>query len=209
MAGFGWHRSDPRVNDPVAVILAAGLATRMGRPKQMLPYGDTTVLGAVIEKARRTDLRVIVVLGAYRDEIEMAVDLSGVEVVYNSEPERGNISSLRLAVDQAPNSPVLLLMGDMPGIDAAVIDAHLQRRKQSPGWMAVTEYTDRTGHPFMLSAELIGTLGDVFGRKPLWALTNDSRVDRVVVDGAMPTDVDTPGDYDEALARKQPEPPEL
>lgn len=187
---------------PVGVILAAGLATRMGRPKQLLPYGDTTVLGSVIAAARRSQLeRVILVLGAYGDEVEAAVDATDVAVVHNPEPERGNLSSLLVAVAEAGDGPVLLLMGDMPGVTSAVIDAHLTAWEESPAWMRITEYRDGRGHPFVLSPEFVAGLSDLEGPKPLWSLAQARATEVLVVPHAMPVDIDTPQDYGEAQAR--------
>ncbi len=190
------------MSHPVGVILAAGLATRMGRPKQLLPYRDTTVLGSVIAAARASRLeRVILVLGAYRDEVEAAVDTVGVAVVHNPEPERGNLSSLLIAGAEAGDAPIVLLMGDMPGIAPAVIDAHIAAWDESPAWMRVTEYHDGRGHPFLLAPDLVAGLSELEGPKPLWALTQMPAAESLVVDEPMPVDVDTPEDYGEALAR--------
>ncbi len=194
------------MTQPVGVILAAGFAARMGRPKQLLPYRDTTLLGAVIAAARASALdRVILVLGAHRAEIVAAHDLEGIDVVENPHPQRGNLSSLRLAAARAPDAPLLLLMGDMPGVDPLVIDAQLERWRQQPGWLRVTEYTDGRGHPFVLSPELIGELDQLEGPKPLWALSQHDRADTLVVPGPMPVDVDTPDDYRKAVARRRPQ----
>lgn len=194
------------MSEPVGVILAAGLATRMGRPKQLLGYRDGTVLGSVLGAARSSRLRrVAVVLGAYEREIRDSVDLSEAWVAVNPAPERGTLSSLQVAAETTGNAPLLLLMGDMPGIAPAVIDAHLSAWDDDPAWLRTTAYTDSVGHPLMLSPELIGGLGELVGPKPLWHLTQDERTRSLQVDGPMPVDVDTPGDYSEALAREEAE----
>jgi len=190
------------VSRPVGVILAAGLATRMGRPKQLLPYRETTVLGSVIAAARRSHLeRVILVLGAYGDEVAVAVDTTEVAVVRNPQPERGNLSSLLVAVAEAGDAPILLLMGDMPGVSSAVIDAHLAAWEESPAWMRITGYRDGRGHPFVMSPEFVAGLSDLEGPKPLWSLAQGPATEILAVPHAMPVDVDTPQDYGEALTR--------
>lgn len=187
---------------PVGVILAAGLATRMGRPKQLLPYRDTMVLGSVIAAARASRIeRVILVLGAYGDDVVAAVDTADVEVVHNPEPVRGNLSSLLIAVAESGDAPILLLMGDMPGVDPTVIDAQLDAWDESPAWMRITEYRDGRGHPFLLSPEFVAGLSELEGPKPLWTLTHAPATEVLVVAQPMPVDVDTPEDYGEALAR--------
>lgn len=194
------------MSNPVGVILAAGMATRMRRPKQLLRYGDTTVLGAVVATALESNLdRVVVALGAFESEIRAAIDLSAVEVVVNPEPERGNISSLRLAAGLLEAAPALLLMGDMPGVTAAVINAHLAAWRESPHWLVTTTYEDGMGHPFMLSPELLDSVDDLDGRKPLWRLAASTGATTLRVPGTMPVDIDTPADYHEALSRSDHE----
>lgn len=190
------------MTEPVGVILAAGMSTRMGQPKQLLPFGDSTVLETVVDAALCSRLqRVIVVLGAYAEDILAAADLSDVEIVVNPEPERGNLSSLRAAAAVTGGAPVVLLMGDMPGLDPATIDAHLESAAAAPTWLATTTYRDGVGHPFLLSSEIMNRLDQMEGSKPLWRLTENERATSIVVSSDMPTDIDTPDDYGEALAR--------
>jgi CTP:molybdopterin cytidylyltransferase MocA len=68
-------------------VLAAGGSSRLGRPKQLLPYGPATLLDSVLATARacRFD-QLVVALGGGADEISDAVDLRGVEVVINDRP---------------------------------------------------------------------------------------------------------------------------
>ncbi|NND02139.1 MAG: nucleotidyltransferase family protein [Acidimicrobiia bacterium] len=194
------------MTEPVGVVLAAGLATRMGRPKQLLPYRDGTLLGAVLSAARASRLnRICVVLGAYEAEIRQSVDFGDSTVVINPAPERGNLSSLQVAVGSVGVAPLVLLMGDMPGVDAAVIDAHVSAWEGDQAWLRTTRYTDRVGHPLMLSPELVASLDDLEGAHPLWQLVHDERTRTLTVDSPMPTDIDTPDDYDEALARDSAE----
>ena len=64
------------------VVLAAGSSRRLGTPKQVLPYRDTTVLGATLDVARRAGFdQLIVTLGGAADAVRDAVPLDGAEVV--------------------------------------------------------------------------------------------------------------------------------
>lgn len=194
------------MTEPVGVILAAGAARRMGEAKQLLPFRNTTVLGAVVAAALDSQLeRVVVVLGAHENAIRESVDLSQVEVVVNPDPAQGNLSSLQRAADHAGPGPVLLLMGDMPGISPATIDAHLEAYRTDPKWLVATTYEDGMGHPLVLSAELVASLDQLDGRKPLWELATSEAAAALQVPAPMPVDVDTPGDYDKALERERHE----
>ena len=66
------------------LVLGAGGSKRLGRPKQLLPYGDGTLLGHVVGIARACDFdQLVVAIGGAADEVRDAVDLSGAEVVVN------------------------------------------------------------------------------------------------------------------------------
>ncbi len=109
----------------VGVVLAAGAATRMGRPKQLMPYRGVPLLQHAVETAERSQLdRVVVVTGAYADDVEGELHTSRAVTVRNPDFRRGNMSSLEcgaLAVPEAGS--YLLLMGDHPDVSVDVIDA--------------------------------------------------------------------------------------
>jgi molybdenum cofactor cytidylyltransferase len=57
-----------------AILLAAGQSKRMGRPKMLLPWGNTTVLGKVIETIRNAGIDdILVVTGGAKNEVEKLV----------------------------------------------------------------------------------------------------------------------------------------
>lgn len=61
------------VDRVTGVVLAAGRSSRLGSPKQLLPYGATTLLGATLEVARRCPFdQLIVTLGGASDEVGRA-----------------------------------------------------------------------------------------------------------------------------------------
>ena len=67
------------------VVLGAGRSSRFGAPKQLLPFGDTTLLGQVVRNANASSLdRVVVVLGRASDELREKLDFGRAEVVENT-----------------------------------------------------------------------------------------------------------------------------
>ena len=77
------------------LVLAAGASTRLGQPKQLLPFGATTLLGTVVSEARAASAldEVIVVLGGAAAEVRRGVELTGAKVVENPEFADGCSSS--------------------------------------------------------------------------------------------------------------------
>ena len=184
----------------VGVLLGAGSSRRLGRPKQTLPLGDTTLLGWTLRDAEQSRLdRLCVVLGGAADEVARAIRPDRASVVYNAAYGSGCASSLLAGLDHAGEcAAIMMLLGDMPGVDATVIDNVLGAWHADPSWAAVTAYDDGLGHPFVFSADAFPALRALHGDKAVWKLVDDEpedRVRRVRVQKPRPRDIDTWDDY--------------
>ncbi len=185
------------------LVLAAGGSSRLGRPKQLLPYGGGTLLGAVLTTARACAFdQLVVALGGAADEVRAAVDLDGAEVVVNDAYRTGCSSSIAAATGVLdPRWDVLvLLLGDQPAVTPATVGRLLDERGDAP--LAVCRYDDGRGHPLAFSRAALGDLAALHGDKAVWRLL-DRRASEVVevrVPGAVPLDVDTWDDYRAVLA---------
>ena len=173
----------------------------MGRPKQLLRFGDVTMLEQVLLTVTASTLDpIVVVLGAHADEIKAEVDLREARVVFNPDHSRGSATSLRAglaAVD--PSAGAVVVAGDQPAITAEVIDALVAAYREENAWAAVVEYTDGVGHPWVLSPAGLAAMPSHEGDKVLWdMLSGDDRVLRVAVDRPKPIDVNTWDDYEAA-----------
>jgi len=182
----------------VGLILGAGLSTRLGRPKQALLLGDTTLLGWVVREAERSSLaRVVVVVGDPATAAGFGQGSGRVTVVVNDVPKSGCASSLNVGLEAAgPCDAVVLLLGDMPGVDAEVIDGVLATWDRTT--VAVTQYRDAVGHPFAFPAATFGLLRSLHGDKAVWKLADQA--ERIGIDRPLPLDVDTWDDYVEVCA---------
>jgi molybdenum cofactor cytidylyltransferase len=194
------------------LVLAAGGSSRLGRPKQLLPYCGATLLDAVVDTARECpfDQRVVA-LGGSATEVRATVDLTGFEVVVNESFGEGCSSSIAAAlgiVDPACDVLVLML-GDQPGVSAGTVRALLRGRGEpragSGGTgapIAVCAYSDGRGHPFAFGRGVFGELSALHGDKAVWKLLERRAGDvvEVPVAGPVPRDVDTWKDYDAVVA---------
>jgi molybdenum cofactor cytidylyltransferase len=185
------------------LVLGAGGSRRLGRPKQLLPYGDGTLLDHTVGTARRCGFdQIVVPIGGAHDDVQKTVDLSGADVVVNYAFGNGCSSSIAAALSAVdPRCDVLVLMlGDQPGVTPDTVDALLAGRGDAP--LAVCRYDDGRGHPLAFTPSVFPELANLHGDKGVWRLL-DERADAVVdvrIPGPIPLDVDTPEDYEAVLA---------
>ena len=185
------------------LVLGAGGSERLGRPKQLLAYGEGTLLGHVVGVARACpfDQRVVA-LGGAADDVRESVDLAGADVVVNDAYGTGCSSSIAAALRAVdPRCDVLVLMlGDQPGVSAATVAALLTGRGDAP--LAVCRYDDGRGHPIAFARNTFGALADLHGDKGVWRLLDQraAEVAEVRMEGPIPLDVDTEEDYAAVLA---------
>jgi molybdenum cofactor cytidylyltransferase len=182
-----------------ALVLAAGGSTRLGRPKQLLPYGSATLLDHVLGTARSCHFdQLLCVIGGDAEAVRTGVDLQGAQVVTNPQFGEGCSSSIAAALDAVdPRCEVLVLMlGDQPGVTSENVATLLAGRGEAP--IAACGYADGRGHPIAFSRRLFPELRTMHGDKAVWKLLDhhaDTAVD-VPVAGTIPPDVDTWEDYE-------------
>jgi molybdenum cofactor cytidylyltransferase len=189
------------------VVLAAGVSRRLIRPKQLLPYRDSTVLGETLRMARGCGLdQLIVTLGGAATEVRETVPLDGVATVVVGDHGSGCSASLKEALPLVdPRSDgIVLLLGDQPGVSVGAVRRLVERGAMHP--VAVCRYDDGIGHPFWLSRSMFDELDRMHGDKGVWMLIDGGRFDvrEVPVDGPIPLDVDTWDDYERLLEAVSP-----
>jgi molybdenum cofactor cytidylyltransferase len=184
------------------LVLGAGGSSRLGRPKQLLPYpegdGESTLLGHVVAVARRCRFdQTIVTIGGAAEEVAERVDLEGIEVVVNEDYGEGCSSSIAAALAALdPRCEVLVLMlGDQPGVRPEAVEALLAGLGDAP--IAVCRYDDGRGHPIAFSRGLFSDLAELHGDKGVWRLLDHAgeAAAEVEIPGPIPLDVDTEEDY--------------
>jgi len=180
------------------LVLAAGGSKRLGRPKQLLPYGRATLLDHVLDTARSCSFdQLLCVIGGAAPDVRAAVDFGGVQVVENADFGEGCSSSIAAALHAVDSrcDVLILMLGDQPGVTADTVTRLLAERGDSP--IAVCAYSDGRGHPLVFSRSLFPELESLHGDKAVWKLLDrhEAVAADVPVDGAIPRDVDTWEDY--------------
>jgi molybdenum cofactor cytidylyltransferase len=185
------------------LVLGAGGSSRLGRPKQLLPFADTTLLGHVVGVARscRFD-QLVVAIGAAAEDVRGAVDLNAADVVVNDAYGSGCSSSIAaaLAVIDPRCELLVLMLGDQPGVTASTVAALVAGRGDAP--LAACRYQDGLGHPIAFDRSCFAELADLHGDRGVWRMLDRRAADAVEVPiaGRIPPDVDTDEDYRALLA---------
>jgi molybdenum cofactor cytidylyltransferase len=181
-----------------AIVLAAGLARRMGRQKLLLDLKGKPVVrwsvGAVLPHVGDC----VVVTGHDDAAVRAALKGLGVRYAVNPRPEDGQGSSIAAGVCalESRTTAVLVVLGDQPLTPPDVIPALLAAQRQSGKAIAAPSYRGTRGTPVLFAADVFSelrTLGGDAGARDVVTVRPD-RVAIVEFDVAMPADVDTPED---------------
>jgi CTP:molybdopterin cytidylyltransferase MocA len=180
-----------------AVILAAGASSRMGRPKALLPLGDTTFAGRIAATALEAGAtEVLFVLGPPHGATVREALPAHVAWTWNPTPERGMLSSAQAGVAALHHATAAALLWpvDVPLVAPETVRAVAAASQRE---IAVPQHAGRGGHPFRVSATLFAELLAIPVNRSLRDLLGDpARVLRLEVDDpGVLRDFDTPADY--------------
>ena len=183
-----------------AIILAAGGSRRYGGAKLLAPLDGRPLAQHVIDAANASSLEpVVLVVGAGADELLAAVRLGRSLVVRNSDYATGQASSLQagLAAITTADAAVVLL-ADMPGVRAALLDALVAEQRTSHAAAVTSLWRGRRTPPTLLHRDLWPALrelrGDVGAREVLAGRTDVVGLEVDPTLGSL-DDVDTPDDH--------------
>ena len=191
----------------MAIVLAAGHSSRMGQPKALLldPDGQPFVVRIVKTLEAAGLSRVVVVTGDKHQDIEAALRAvrTGIEVrcAQNPEPDRGQLSSLWVGLDQIDRdgaSGAVVTLVDLPMVSAGTVRAVIDVWRQMRPPIARPSVGLRHGHPVVFDHSVFGALREAplrVGAKAVIETYRDAIADVSVDDMECLTDVDTPEDY--------------
>jgi molybdenum cofactor cytidylyltransferase len=188
-----------------AVVLAAGLSTRMGLPKLILPWGSTTVIGQVVATLAQAQVDdIVVVTGAARTEVEAAVGQGrweGIRMVFNPRYVEDNmLVSLQAGIAALGGQvdAMLVALGDQPQIEFDVVRLLVDTYRTEGHPLIVPSFRMRRGHPWvvartlwpdLLSAPAGSTMRD-------FLLAHTGQITYIAVSSpSILRDLDTPEDY--------------
>ena len=183
-----------------AVVLAAGRSTRMGGPNKLLAEIARRPLVRIVAEealASRAD-PVIIVAGHQRAEVEKALAGLRVRIVHNPDFAEGLGTSLRAGIAAVPadSDAAIVCLGDMPRVDAALLNRLIAAFDPDRGALVVVPtFEGKRGNPVLWSRrffpDLMAIEGDVGARRLIGRYSE--AVAEVTVEGkAALIDVDTP-----------------
>jgi len=187
------------------VILGAGASARMGRPKLLLPWRGTTVIGQLLAQWREIGAAQITVVLRANDPALAAeldrLDFSQSDRIENPQPELGMFSSIVCAANWTGwRSEILnwvLVLGDQPHLQPATLRQLLEFAALNQEAICQPAFGGRMRHPVMLPRQTFAELKTTGAAtlKEFLKLAAAPRVQCSVADAGLSLDMDTPEDY--------------
>ncbi len=190
-----------------AIFLAAGESKRMGKPKLLLPFNNSTILEQAVDNLLNSRVdEVIVVVGNRAREMIEKLAKRPVKIAVNPAYREGMSTSIArgLSLVDRKTLAVMLVLADQPLIDKETINKLIETFLSHDKGIAIPAYQGKKGHPIIFSAkykeELRELKGDVGGRQIIRNHPDD--VLEVTVDSPSITiDIDTIDNYHSYVAR--------
>jgi molybdenum cofactor cytidylyltransferase len=190
------------------IVLAAGESRRMGQPKQLLPFGERTILERVVDTLLTAGIgEVVVVLGHLADRVRVVLGDRPVKAIVNTAYRQGMLSSVKCGVRAvgAEYDAVLIALGDQPHIEGAVVGEVIRAYRDSDAGIVIPRYGDKKGHPIIINLrkyrEAVANLPEDAGLNVLMQEhADDVRLIDVGTEDII-RDIDVPDDYARELAR--------
>ncbi len=188
------------------ILLAAGLSTRMGEPKQLLPFGDSTIIETMIDNMLGSKLdEVIVVIGHESEKAHEKIRHKPIKVVFNPNYQEGMLTSAQCGVQALPDcaDAFALMLVDQPFITSDLINCVVEDYKESDKGIALPSYNYRRGHPAIFNrryaSDILSLDAESGGIRSLFKKNADD-IQYVIVDtNRVLKDIDYRKDYEEAL----------
>ncbi len=198
----------PSVGSITPVILAAGDSVRMGFPKALLPMESDCFLTWILKASQNAGLgHPTVVLGKTAEDILPHIREWKINILINREPERGQLSSLQLALSSMSAESVAAMIWpvDQPLVPVNLIDNLVRRFLDSNALIAYPVYGERRGHPAIFHRDLFGEFMEAPLEEGPKQIILRHQADTVTLPTDEPGtvyDFDTPSDYEAAFGKK-------
>ncbi len=181
------------------LISAAGLSSRMGAFKPLLPFGDGTIISRCVENMRIAGAKnVLIVTGYKADEIKAQSALEGCSFVHNENFANNQMfDSICIGLRELEGrcSRVIISPVDVPAVKAETVKALLEEKSD----VVRPVYKGKSGHPIVLNGERIGAIISYSGEGGLRGAIEKLALEVKDVecdDAGCCIDADRPEDYE-------------
>lgn len=184
-----------------AIVLAAGESRRMGTPKMLLPYNDLTIIEQVIRNLMDSNVdRVVVVVGANREEIMKVTRRYDVFHCYNEDYRSGMLSSVKCGFYSLPEGclAALIMPGDQPMTGPGEINRVISAFAESEKGLVMPAFEGKRGHPLIVDVKYMDeilSLNEGEGLRALAIRHPDDVLESETDDPSVLRDIDTREDY--------------
>jgi len=191
-----------------ATILAAGRSVRMGRPKMLLPWGETSILGHLIKQWELAEASPVMVVHAAYDQTVLAeldrLAFPAQQRVENPKPDRGMFSSVLCAAESIARFPILthyaFVLGDQPHLQIETLVNLIEFARQHPDQVCQPIRENKYRHPVVLPRSAIVALSRSKAANLKEFLLAYEVAGFPCNDPGFGLDIDRPEDYEKALA---------
>ena len=183
----------------VILILAAGSSSRMGEPKQLLPFKNTTLLGNAIEQAKNSKSNaVFCVLGANEEIIKKSIENYKIETIFNPNFKNGLSSSIVAGIHHLSTKnfdSVLIMLADQPSVNSEYLNNLIKTSINNPSKITASNYQNKMGVPAIFPKSYFQKLLNLKGDKGAKVLLNENHSEIIKMNPFNLTDIDTKEDY--------------
>jgi molybdenum cofactor cytidylyltransferase len=198
-----------RIHKTACVVLAAGLSSRYGKPKQLALIGDKSLIQNAVDIANgsKSDY-VYVVLGSNSSQIMESLKIGRAQVIFNKNYRQGLSASLRASIRNLPLdcTEVVLMAADQPFLLSKYIDRLINAALKKQVSVASLAFKGEPRSPALFSRRLFSTLLKVKGDKGAQEVVRKQRTRAALIDVDDPLmflDIDTVENLEEALKSKK------
>jgi molybdenum cofactor cytidylyltransferase len=186
-----------------AIVLAAGMARRMGGLKQTLDLGGQPSILHVVRRLIDSTMveHILVITGHLANQVQAALQSQPVQTIYNKDYEAGEmLSSLQTGLNALPESTqwIVIAFADQPSVTPATIRHLLQLAKSSDAPIILPLYGGKRGHPVVISRTLVPEILALPHHETLKLVVHrhmSETLQVLVDDPTVLDDLDTPEDY--------------
>jgi molybdenum cofactor cytidylyltransferase len=184
------------------VILAAGNSSRLGQPKQLLAYKNTSLLNNTISQASLVqNTAIIVVTGANHELVEKEITTSKTTIIFNPNWQSGMSTSISKGLTELLRlypeiEKCIFAVCDQPFVTTAIFENLISEHNKNNNGIVASGYSDTLGTPVLFYKKYFNELLELKGQEGAKKIINKFRDDTVSISFEKGNiDIDTEEDY--------------